>query len=276
VSIPEKLESRLMVVSREDYIRVRDDHPARVQGSHVTIVPIPLLGKWLEFSELRNSELLSGQAYIVDQGNPSRYVPAQKAVRQAALTKSDLLLKVCQALGATSLEATESSTESRTDTVKNRFTADADQSAGHAGGKDPATIASGQQISVDLVGELKKQLIVQIQTRGRWEGAPASIEDARKAIEGYSDDTVNDLRMLIDQRESLTNPVHELNREVEFLSELYRDFELLVQAATHFEAGLGPISLNEGLKISNAFELHNSQIRQMRLKICVRFAGATP
>lgn len=271
MTIPENLADRLIVVSREDYVYVKDENPELLKDDRVTIVPVPLLGRWIEFPELRNTGLSVGEALVRDPDDPGRYVLAQDALRKVSRVQCRLFINVCRHLGAKSLRIMQSDSRSDEKTLKDTFHAGATATVTRFNSKDTDKIDHERGFSATLAGDVRRQLRAELEANGRWHGSDPDITAARNAISGHEKTIDSEIFTLIEQREPSRNPIKSYKLDVDFFSELHRHFSLLAELASRFEATIGGESLSAGATMSNAFEWRNVISQQGKLAIEVWF-----
>lgn len=271
MTIPKRLTDRLMVVSRDDYVYVRDENPELLKDDRVTIVPVPLLGRWIEFPELRNADLSAGEVLVRDPDDAGRYLPAQEALSKVSRARCRLFLNVCQHLGAKLLKVRQFDSRSDENIVNNRFHAGATAAITSSDGKNTDKIDHERGFSAALAGEVRRQLRAEIETNGRWRGGDPDIMAARNVIADHEKTVDSEISTLIEQRESPHNPISSYSVNIDFFGELHRHFSLLAELARRFEATIGNESLSVGAKMSNAFEWNNVVTQQGKLAIEVWF-----
>ncbi|MGW1542661.1 hypothetical protein ACWCPM_20905 [Streptomyces sp. NPDC002309] len=271
--IPEKLADRLMTVSREDFVRISDDDPERLRDHRITIVPVPLFGRWKQFPELHETVLYSDQAYVRDRDSVHRYVAADTAIQGTALRKCRLALKVCKELGAKSLHVMESRADSGSFSVSNEYTAQARAGrAAEAHKKLPkAGLSVEEQSSLNLAAQLRHDLKLTIEAEGNWPGHTPSIAGALGVLEDYDPSDVEDLRIFIEQRDGAHNVSTSLSLVVNLLSELNRDFDLFCKTAAGLEASLGRQQAKAETSMSNTFKVQFERTRMVSLSLKVEF-----
>ncbi|MCX4979481.1 hypothetical protein [Streptomyces sp. NBC_00620] len=271
--IPEELADRLMTVSREDLVRISDDDPERLRDHRITIVPVPLFGRWKHFPELRETVLYPDQAYVRDRDSGYRYAAVDNAIQGTALRKCRLALKVCKELGAKSLYVIESRADSGSFSVGNEYTAQARaERAGEAHKKLPkASLSIEEQSLLHLAAQLRHDLKVTIEAEGNWPGHAPSIAGALSVLEGYDPSDVEDLRIFIEQRDGAHNVSTSLSLVVNLLSELNRDFDLFCKTAAGLEATLGRQQAKAEMSMSNTFKVQFERTRMVSLSLKVEF-----
>ncbi|GII76675.1 hypothetical protein Sru01_16570 [Sphaerisporangium rufum] len=274
--VPRRLADRLIVVSREDYVRAMDDRGSSLDDEHVTIVPVPLLGRWHEFAGLRGARLGAGGAYLRDPADPGRFLTLAEAFQQEARANGDLFLRVCGLLGAVKVTSLESGSHLGKDSTKNTFHAGTGQDA--AAGPDAGRVRAGltRDVSATFTRDVRQELVYLLETAGEWPGGEPDIAEARAAVEGRSGAVAGDLRELIDLRAAPGNRIDRWSRRVDFLSELDRDLTFLLDAAARLELAAGPESASAGVKLSNAFERTRSERRQAKVSVEVWFTRPAP
>ena len=271
--IPEELADRLMTVSREDFVRISDDDPERLRDHRITIVPVPLFGRWKQFPELRETVLYPDQAYVRDRDSGYRYAAVDNAIQGTALRKCRLALKVCKELGAKSLYVMESRADSGSFSVGNEYTAQVRaERAGEAHKKVPkASLSIEEQNSLHLAAQLRHDLKVTIEAEGNWPGHTPSIAGALSVLEGHDPSDVEDLRIFIEQRDGAHNVSTSLSLVVNLLSELNRDFDLFCKTAAGLEATLGRQQVKAETSMSNTFKVQFERTRMVSLSLKVEF-----
>ncbi|WP_344903651.1 hypothetical protein [Actinomadura meridiana] len=262
-----------MTVSREDFVRISDDAPESVRDHRITIVPVPLFGRWKQFPELKNSALTHDRAYVRDPVVPERYIDAVDAIQGTALRKCRLALKVCRELGATSLQVMESRTDSKNFNATNEYSSQIQTGTAEPARKKmpKANLALNEETSLNLAARLRNDLKMTVEAEGRWPGHAPSIEGALSALEGYDPSDVEDLRIFIEQREGSHNVSTSLSLVVNLLSELNRDFDLFLKASGGLEATLGRRQAKAGTSMSNDFRTHFERTKTVSFSFKVTF-----
>ncbi len=271
MTVPKRLADRLMIVSRDDYVYVKDENPELLKDDRVTIVPVPLLGRWTEFPELKNADLSEGEALVRDPDDTGRYLPAQEALRQVSRARCRLFLSVCHHLGAKSLRVSQFDSQSDENTLKNTFHSGTTAAITSSDGKDTDKIEHGRGFSANLAGEVRRQLRVDIETNGQWQGSDPDIAAARNVIAGHEKTVGSEISTLIELRASPHNPIDSYSVTTDFFGELHRHFSLLADLASRFAATIGRESLSVGMKMNNAFEWNKVVTQQGKLAIEVWF-----
>jgi hypothetical protein len=271
--VPEKLADRLLTVSREDYVRISDDAPEKLRDHRITIVPVPLFGRWKQFPELQNSALTHDRAYVRDPAVAERYIDAVDAIQGTALRKCRLALKVCRELGARSLHVIESHTDSKNFDATNAYSSQIQTGTEEPARKKlpKASLSLSEESSLNLAARLRNDLKMTVEAEGNWPGHAPSIEGAMSALEGYDPGDVEDLRIFIEQREGTHNVSTSLSLVVNLLSELNRDFDLFFKASGGLEAALGRRRAKAGTSLSNDFKMHYERTRTVSFSFKVTF-----
>ncbi|MFF7870434.1 hypothetical protein ACFZCT_28740 [Streptomyces qaidamensis] len=273
MQIPDELADRLLTVSLEDFVRISDDDPERLRDHRITIVPVPLFGRWRRFPELRETVLHPDLAYVRDRDSAHRYVAADNAIQGTALRKCRLALKVCKELGAKSLHVMESRADSGKFSVDNEYTAQARAGRDGEARKNPpgAGLSVEEESSVNLAAHLRHDLKLTIEAEGNWPGHAPAIAGALEVLDGYDPSDVEDLRIFIEQRDGAHNVSTSLSLVVNLLSELNRDFDLFCKTAAGLEATLGRRHAKAEASMSNTFKIQFERTRMVSLALKVEF-----
>lgn len=273
MQIPDELADRLLTVSLEDFVRISDDDPERLRDHRITIVPVPLFGRWKRFPELRETVLHPDLAYVRDRDTAYRYVAAENAIQGTALRKCRLALKVCKELGARSLHVMESRAESGGYSVDNEYTAQTRAGRNGEARKKPsnASLSVEEKSSLRLAAHLRRDLKLTIEAEGNWPGHAPSIAGALGVLDGYDPSDVEDLRIFIEQRDGTHNVTTSLSLVVNLLSELNRDFDLFCKTAAGLEATLGRRQVKAEASMSNTFKIQFERTRMVSLALKVEF-----
>ncbi|MGW6642637.1 hypothetical protein [Streptomyces iakyrus] len=273
MQIPDELADRLLSVSLEDFVRISDDAPERLRDHRITIVPVPLFGRWKRFPELQETVLHPNLAYVRDRESGHRYVAADNAIQGTALRKCRLALKVCKELGAKSLHVVESRADSGKFGIENEYTAQTQVGRGGEARKKPpnAGMSVKEQSALNLAAHLRHELKLTIEAEGNWPGHAPSIARARGVLDGYDPSDVEDLRIFIEQRDGAHNVTTRLSLVVNLLSELNRDFDLFCRTAGSLEATLGRRHVTAEASMSNTFKIQFERTRMVSLALKVEF-----
>ena len=271
MTVPQRLADRLLVVSRDDYVYVVDENPELLKDHRVTIVPVPLVGRWMEFPELRDADLSVGAALVRDPDDPGRYVPAEDALLTVAKAKRQLINTVCHHLGATSLKDRQLDSRSGENTLKNTFHAGATAGISSSHRKGTDKIDHERSFSADLASKIRSALHIELETKGYWQGGEPNIEAARNVISGHEKTVGNEIIELIDMRASPHNKMTYHSVTIDSFGELHRHFSLLAEIAIQFKSSLGRESASTSTRMSNTFEWNEVVTQQGKLMIEVWF-----
>ena len=250
--VPPRLADRLLVVARRDFVQVMDNQPELLKDERVTVVPIPLLGRWMDFAELRAVDLAAGEVLIRDS-HTSGFVSAQHALESAGREKSRLLLAVCRLLGATALRSRESESTENSSELGNQLTVAATSRYTGRERTDEAA-EQGRDLSLKMAANVRRKLRTEIETQGRWTGSDPDIAAAEAAVEGMRESLVAEIRTMIDQRVHADNATRYLGVTVDFFSELHRDFSLVAEVASGLKAAFGEHKLELSTRLDNTLE----------------------
>ncbi|MFJ4793629.1 hypothetical protein [Kitasatospora purpeofusca] len=277
IHVPEKLAERLLTVTLDDYVMVSDRNPERLRDPRITIVPVPLFGRWKAFPELRESVLYPDHAYVRDRDSGQRYVAVDSAVQATALRKCRLAMKVSKELGAKSLRVTDFRTDSGNFGIDNEFTANAqagqvkEPRSGAGGEASNAALSAEERSSLHLTAHLLHDLKVIVEAEGNWPGHAPSISAALGVLEGYDPSDVEDLRIFIEQRDGEYNVSTSISLRINLLSELNRTFDLFYQTAAGLEAALGRKRVKAETSLANTFKIQYQRIRMVSLSLRIEF-----
>ncbi|WP_326943676.1 hypothetical protein OG439_27355 [Amycolatopsis sp. NBC_01307] len=265
--VPQRLSDRLVIVARDDYVQVADDKPGLIQDDRVTLVPVPLLGLWTQFQELNGLDLSVGDAFVRDPDDPGRYVPVSEAPNRTAQRRLRLLRTVCQHLGATSLAIRQFDARSAQTKWGNDLTADVRDTLAH--GKDKLSESRG--LSTNLAWQSEDQLRLEIEAVGRWQGGPADIDAARKAVAAHGLAVDPDILTLIDQRSVQGNQLTTHQVTIDFRHEVTKHFSLIAELTAGFEATIGKQTLSAAGKLRNVFDWNQQIARHGHFTLEVSF-----
>jgi hypothetical protein len=271
--IPAQLADRLMVVSREDYVLMLDENPDLLKDERVTVVPVPLLGRWIEFPELRDADLIPGDGLIRDV-DTNRYNSADTALRSTARTKARLLLQVCQHLGAKSVRINEQAATSDEAATANTLKAGMSGTLTEQVGKNTDRVNQERELTATLAMNVRRQLRLEIESHGQWPGGEPDIAAARKVIEGQDHTIDTELHTLIQMRATAHNRVDNYGVTIDFYSELHRHFSLLADLAGRFDATIAKRSLGIQARLSNTFERNKIASQYGKLAFDVWFVDS--
>ncbi len=265
--VPQRLSDRLIVVARDDYVQVTDDKPDLIQDDRVTLVPIPLLGRWTQFHELTGLDLSAGDVFVRDPDEPGRYVPVSEAPGKLAQRRLRLLRTVCQHLGATSLVIRQFDTQTAQTKASNDLTADVRGT--HARGKDKLSARRG--LAVNLAWQSEEQLRLEIEAAGRWQGGPVDIDAARKAVAAHGSAADPDILTLIDQRAVRGNQLTTHQVTIDFRHEVTKHISLIAELTAGLEAIIGKKTLGTAGKLTNVVDWSQQTTRLGRFTLEVSF-----
>lgn len=269
--MPKRLADRLLVVSRGDYVYVMDEKPELLADERVTIVPVPLVGRWIEFDDLRDVDLSVGEALVRDPRGASGFVPIQDALDVVSREKSRIFLSVCQYLGAKVLRVKESDSRSDNRTLSNVLKVGGRAAITGPGGK-PDSVEQDRSLSATLASDVRRQLRMDIETNGRWEGGEPDIEAARTVVKGHERVLESEVSTLIDQRAVASNQINYYSVTIDFFSELHRHFSLIAEVAGNLKSTVAGHTLSLSAKLENTFEWNRQVTQSGTLAIEVWFA----
>ncbi|MFC6092477.1 hypothetical protein [Saccharothrix lopnurensis] len=255
---------RVLFLSHADYVELKDRHPRLIKDDQVTVVPYPLLGKWVADERIRDVRA-SPNTVLMRDVRSGGYVPVESALTTLALAQAHVFTEVCQLLGATSLRTVESDREVGETAVTDRSTRDVSASL-------TPGVSAGWGSDTDFALGLRKEVRRDIEAGSTFAGGAPDIEGARAA---EFDDVTRALGHLITLREFRTNPIRHYRAQVDFLSVAHKQVDLLLEFARGLSAVLpkrGELSLD--VTLTNRFRWSTDTNRQQRFSIEVSFPDA--
>ena len=269
---PIVLADRLVIISQNTYVLIADDYPEMLKDNRVTVVPIPLLGSWIELAQLRKLELAVGDVCVRDPDDPTGYVSPQEASIHSSRAQGRLLLRICQHLGATSLTVRQSSSRSDESRLHNVFRAGTKASATRPTTPDSADQQANRGLAAELSREIRTYIDNAVEIASNWQGSPPDIDAAERELREFPGHVDSEIRSLIELRRSTSNWIDSFQLHLDFFSELRRHFALLAEIAEKLEVGIGKQSMSASASVSNILEWNRLLAEHAQLAIDVSFA----
>lgn len=266
MTTPRRDPERIVFLSHQDYVQIKDAHPELLSDDRVTVVPFPLLGDWVADDRLREVPAAPDTVFLRDP-RTGRFAPAEAALFTLALTQAHAFSEICQLLGATHLRTVEYDVDLRETRIVNKLKAGLTFSAGANG----ATRDRDTGLTTDFTADLRRAVLRSITASSSFAGGAPDIDGARARAAEHPD-VANALNGLITMRASTTNQLRHHEVEVDFLGETHRQIDLLIDYAQRLSVALpkGVKASLEG-KLSNRFSSSTDAKRRQKLSIEVTF-----
>jgi hypothetical protein len=246
-----ELNQRLVVLDRDDYIEARRTKPDLLADQLTTVIPVPLQPPWTELEPLRllDRDLKPGAIFVRNRFDQDRYVEAGGAYETIALSKFNEFARICQLLGAHSLEVEELREFSEAGEQTGRI----DLKAGPVGGG-----ASGGSKQFKRVA----QTVVASWT---WETGEPDQEQAEQVAEqsGLRSDAM--ISGLLQQRGHLTNRLTRHDLLLDISSEAQNEISLALELEPYLSTGF------IRTKFTGKFDQLRGQSQTLQLKVSVLF-----
>jgi hypothetical protein len=260
---------RIVFLSHQDYVRLKDHHPQLLSDDRVAAVPFPLIGGWVADERLSDVPAAADTVLLRDP-RTGRFAPAEAALFSLALSQAHAFSEVCQLLGATHLRTVEYDVDVHHTKVDNKLTTGL---AASVSAKE-TTSERGTGFTADFGADLRRAVLRSVEASSSFAGGMPDIDGARaKAAE--HPDVANALSGLISMRASTTNRLRHHQVQVDFLGETHRQVDLLLDYAKRVSLALpkGTTANLEG-KLNNRFTWSTEANRQQKLSIEVTFPSA--
>lgn len=210
-----RLRRRLVVLSRDEFVRARRAAPELLVDDFTSVVHVPLVPPDSETPELSAmaDKLEPGAVFVRNRWRGDRYVPVDTALEDIALAKYSRFAAVCQLLGASRLELQEV------------------REFGENGRLTGSIAVSRGPLSAEASGtsNTAAQLAQRLESNYVWGTDSPSDPDAAAALilESGLDDPVID--GLLVQRRNTTNALREYKLDLDISSEARREVHFALQ-----------------------------------------------
>ena len=259
---PQPVE-RILFLSHADFVELKDRNPRLVSDDRVTVIPYPLVGRWVADEEIKALQAGPNTVLLRDSKS-SRYVLAESALLTLALTQAHIFSEVCQLLGATSLKTVEYDTTASSSQVTNKLTANTEASVS-------PDLSGKKRFSADFAADLQQEVRRHIEASSTFDGGAPDIAAARARAAEF-DDVTHALDHLIKLRESELNRIRHHQVQVDFLSTAHKQVDLLLEFVRGLRLALPKEThVNLEAKLTNQFQWSNDTNRKQRFSIEVHF-----
>lgn len=244
-----ELNQRLVILGRDEYNQARSTNPELLADPLTTVIPFPLRPPWTELEPLRllSHDLKPGAIFVRNRFDRDQYIEMGGAYETIALSKFNEFARICQLLGARSLEVEELREISEAGVQTGLVNLKAGPVGGNAGG-----------------GSMQFKRVAQaVVASWTWETGEPDQEQAElvAAQSGLRSDSM--ISGLLQQRGHLANRLT--------MHDLLLDISSEAQNEISFMLGLEPLLAGIGTAFTGKFDKFKDQTQTLQLKVRVLF-----